>query len=146
MTRVNRSALSALNYMSDKPENKRIPYNNSLTGSSKHLRRNMTREEKHLWYDFLKNLPFTVKRQRIIGSFIVDFYIPGKKLAIEIDGRGHNIPDKKESDKKRDELLKSAGIRVLRFSNSAVANNFVCVTQTILHELENMSDADNSIT
>ena len=63
-----------------------MPYNydKSLTGNSKALRKTMTPEEKHLWYDFLKLLPITVNRQKTIGSYIVDFYIHSKKLVIEL--------------------------------------------------------------
>ena len=52
----------------------------------------MTKQEKHLWYDFLKKLPITVNRQRNIGNYIVDFFIPSAKLVIEIDGAQHDMP------------------------------------------------------
>ena len=61
-------------------------YNKNLVSNAKKLRKNMTPEEKHLWYDFLKRLPITVNRQKNIGNFIVDFFIAEKRIVIEIDG------------------------------------------------------------
>ena len=55
--------------------------NSNLTGNAKALRKNMTKEERHLWYDFLKTLPVTVNRQKVIGKYIVDFYMPIKRKA-----------------------------------------------------------------
>ncbi len=48
--------------------------NSKLTKYSQKLRRNMTKEERHLWYDFLKTLPFTIQRQKTFGNYILDFY------------------------------------------------------------------------
>ena len=63
------------------------PYrNDKLTANAQQLRKNMTPEERHLWYDFLKSLPVPIKRQKIIGHYIVDFYCPAEKLVIELDG------------------------------------------------------------
>ena len=62
---------------------------NPLRKNARTLRKEMTRQERHLWYDFLKNLPQTVHRQKMIGNFIVDFYIPSCKLVIELDGAKH---------------------------------------------------------
>ena len=61
-------------------------YNRKLVANAQKLRKNMTPEEKHLWYDFLKKLPVTVNRQKNIGNYIVDFYIPSARLVIELDG------------------------------------------------------------
>ena len=63
--------------------------NPNLTNLSQNLRKNMTKEEKHLWYDFLKNLPITVNRQKVIGNYIVDFYCAKANIAIELDGSQH---------------------------------------------------------
>ena len=67
----------------------KITQDKILTQNSQELRRNMTKEEKHLWYDFLKKLPITVNRQRKMGSYIADFYIAKCKLVIELDGSQH---------------------------------------------------------
>ena len=56
-------------------------YNPKLTGLAKNLRKNMTKEERHLWYDFLKGLPMMVHRQKAIGNYIVDFYVAKRKVA-----------------------------------------------------------------
>ena len=96
----------------------------------------MTPEEIHLWLDFLKNLPFTVKRQACIENYIVDFYIAKKKIAIEIDGVQHTLPKNREADRKRDEALNKLGITVLRYRNEDINNHFVMVCENILEKLE----------
>ncbi len=103
--------------------------NPNLTGNSKSLRKNMTKEEKHLWYDFLRKLDITVNRQKVIGNYIVDFCISSAKLVIELDGSQHYDPDSKEYDKQRDDFLRSQGYTVLRFLNRDVNYNFegVCL-------------------
>ena len=98
--------------------------NPDLTGNSKSLRKNMTKEEKHLWYDFLKKLDVTVNRQKVIGNYIVDFCISSANLVIELDGSQHYEPDNKEYDRQRDDFLRSQGYTVLRFLNRDVNKNF----------------------
>ena len=118
-----------------------IPYNKSLVKNAQELRKNMTPEESHIWYDFLKLLPYTVKRQHNIDNFIVDFYIPKKKIVIEIDGIQHNSNEHKEYDARRDEILSAWGITVLRYSNQSVNTNFIAVAKDILTHLDlNFSD------
>ena len=95
----------------------------------------MTPEEKHLWYDFLKYLPCTVKRQHNIDNYIVDFYIPQKKIVIEIDGIQHNTIEHKDADVKRDDVLAEWGITVLRYSNESVNKSFTRVVTDILNKL-----------
>ena len=84
----------------------------------------MTKEEKHLWYDFLKQLPVTVKRQEIFGRYIADFYIPKAKLIIELDGSQHYSEEGKEADRIRDRDFQRIGIKVLRYSNKQLHENF----------------------
>ena len=105
-------------------EEEMYPYNNDLTKFAKELRKNMTREEKHLWYDFLKLLPMTVKRQYVVGCYILDFFIPNVNIAIELDGSQHYEPDAKKDDEQRDRLLASFGIKVIRYTNVQINNNF----------------------
>ena len=112
-----------------------IPYNKDLVPNAQALRKDMTREEKHLWYDFLKRLPFTVKRQHNIENYIVDFYIAKKKIVIEIDGRQHTAPEHKKTDEIRDSVLKSWNITVLRYSNDDIRKNFNAVADDILKNL-----------
>lgn len=109
-----------------------IDYKKPLKASAQALRREMTPEEKRLWYDFLKKLPITVNRQKIIGCFIVDFYIASKKLVIEVDGRQHFTTEHAESDRARDGELSSRGIRVFRCTNEEIKTNFKQVCDRIL--------------
>ena len=95
----------------------------------------MTPEEKHLWYDFLKLLPITVRRQHNIENYIVDFYIAEKKIVIEVDGIQHQAEENKESDEKRDADLSLWGIKVLRYSNESINKNFTAVASDILKHL-----------
>jgi very-short-patch-repair endonuclease len=111
-------------------------YNKDLVHNAQELRRNMTREEKHLWYDFLKKLPFTVHRQKNIGDYIVDFYIPSKSTVIEIDGLQHRIPEISEKDLMRQHYLESLGLKVLRFNNSDINNRFKDVCASITNKLD----------
>ena len=112
-----------------------IPYNKKFVSIAKTLRKNMTPEEKHLWYDLLKRLPFNVRRQHNIENYIVDFYIAEKKIVIEIDGIQHSAPDHKESDKQRDIALSAWNITVLRYSNDNIRNHFNAVAEDILKKL-----------
>ena len=73
-------------------------HNTKLTSNAKNLRKNMTKEERHLWYDFLRSLPVMVHRQKVIGSYIVDFYIAEAKLVIELDGSQHYEPNGQRTD------------------------------------------------
>ena len=113
-----------------------IPYNKKLVSNARTLRKNMTSEEKHLYYDFLKFLPYTVKRQHNIENYIVDFYIAEKKIVIEVDGRQHSCPQNVEADVKRDEALAIWGIKVLRYSNESVRKYFNDVAEDILKNLD----------
>ena len=110
-------------------------YYKKLVSNAQELRRNMTAEERHIWYDFLKKLPVQVKRQKNIGNYILDFYIPIAKLAIEIDGRQHKLPKHFEEDRIRDESLKKIGITVIRYTNDDIRNRFQTVAKDILNRL-----------
>ncbi len=110
--------------------------NKNLTGNAKALRKNMTKEEKHLWYDFLKTLPVTVNRQKVIGSYIVDFYIASAKLVIELDGSQHFEQAGEKRDAERDTYLSRLGIQVFRYSNLELNQNFEGVCEEILNNLE----------
>ncbi len=113
--------------------------NSKLTGNAKSLRKNMTREERHLWYDFLKTLSITVNRQKVIGNYIVDFYIASAKIVIELDGSQHYEDDGIENDTKRDAFLNDLGIKVLRYSNSDVNQRFESVCEDILNNINTSS-------
>ena len=101
-----------------------IAHNKKLIKNAQTLRKNMTDEEKHLWYDFLKKLPFTVNRQKNIGNYIVDFYIDSKGIVIELDGSQHLSEEHEISDKKRDAELNKLGLRVIRYTNDDIKKHF----------------------
>ena len=111
-------------------------YNKKYVSLARKLRKEMTPEEKHLWYDFLKKLPLTVNRQKNIGEFIVDFYIASKNIVIEIDGIQHESIEHNEKDKQRDFDFFRLGIKVLRYTNKSINNNFNEVCEDILTHLE----------
>ena len=110
-------------------------YNQDLVKNAQTLRKNMTPEEKHLWYDFLRNLPVTVNRQKNIGNYIVDFYVAKAKVAIELDGSQHGEPENRDADEKRDQELSKLGITVLRYSNKEIKQKFGAVCDDIIANL-----------
>lgn len=110
-----------------------LPYNPDLVPRAKELRKNMTRAEQKLWFNYLKDFQFRVHRQRPIDNFIVDFYCAVLKLVIEIDGDSHFTEDEKIYDQARTEKFAQYGLRVVRFTNQDVLNNFAAVCQQIQH-------------
>lgn len=96
------------------------------------LRRNMTKEEKRLWYDFLKRLPIGVNRQKQLGGFIVDFFIPSAMIVIELDGSQHYAEEGRAADAERDRKLNEMGFTVLRYSNRDVNRTFEGVCNDIM--------------
>ncbi len=111
-----------------------LKYNKKLIPRARELRRNMTRQEKHLWYDFLSSFPVRFQRQKTIDNFIVDFYCHKAKLVVELDGSQHYTEDGLEYDNARTAVLNAYGLRVLRFSNHDVDTNFQGVCALIAHE------------
>ena len=96
----------------------------------------MTKQERHLWYDFLKTLPITIHRQKVIGNFVVDFYCAEAKLVIELDGSQHYEGKGKEQDTARDKFLNGLGLKILRYSNRDVNENFSGVCEDILNHIK----------
>ena len=113
--------------------------NSKLTPNAKTLRKNMTKEERHLWYDFLKTLDITFNRQKVIGNYIVDFYCAKAKIVIELDGSQHYEDKGLQTDQKRDNYLNSLGITVLRYSNLDINKNFRGVCLDILNHISTSS-------
>ena len=99
-------------------------HNPFLVPYAKELRKNMTKAERHLWYDFLKTHPVRFLRQKIIGKYIVDFYSAELQLIIELDGSQHYEETGKQQDAKRDEYLRSYGLEILRIPNNEINKNF----------------------
>lgn len=102
-----------------------------LRQRSQELRKNMTKEERHLWYDFLKTYPVQFKRQYSIGPYFADFYCYKAKIIVELDGSQHCEPKAMEYDRKRTAYLQKQGFLVLRFSNVDVITQFRAVCETI---------------
>ena len=80
-------------------------YNKKIVPIAKILRKNMTKEEKHLWYDFLRDHKVKFTRQKVLGKYIADFYSADAKLVIELDGSGHYTKEGKEYDEIRTSFL-----------------------------------------
>ena len=102
------------------------PFNSNLKSKAKGLRKNQTPAEKKLWFEFLRIHPkHKFLRQKPIGNYIVDFYCADQKLVIEIDGDSHFTGEGVKKDLKRDYFLENENsIKVIRFTNAEVVNNF----------------------
>ena len=99
-------------------------HNKKIVPTAKMLRKNMTKEEKRPWHDFLRTYPNRFTRQKIIGNYIVDFYCASAKLVIELDGSGHYTKEGIEYDKQRTAFLEEYGLQVLRIPNTEINKNF----------------------
>ena len=106
-----------------------------LKKNAKHLRREMTPQERRLWFDFLKSLDVTVRRQMVFGHYIVDFYIAAAKLVIELDGSQHYEQGGMAYDSERDNYLNNRGLKVIRYANSDIDGNFDGVCEDILQQI-----------
>ena len=95
-------------------------YNRNTVQNAKILRKNMTKEERHLWYDYLRNYPIKFSRQKVLGKYIADFYSAEAKIIIELDGSQHYDEEIKEKDMIRTEYLKKYGLKVVRIPNIEV--------------------------
>ena len=109
--------------------------NPELTPNARNLRKNMTKQERKLWYRFLNTLELRFRRQKVIGQYIVDFYCAEKKLAIELDGSQHFETKNIEKDAERTKFLNDKGIVVLRYTNLQVDKNFKSVCEDIYTHL-----------
>ena len=109
----------------------KIPKNNNLLKNAKALRREMTPQERKLWYLFLKTYPVKIYKQRIIGSYIVDFYCAKAKIVIEIDGSQHYEEQGQSYDTERSAYFESLGLRVIRYSNADINARFDRVCEDI---------------
>ena len=105
--------------------------NNKLTNNARDLRKQMTKEEAKLWFQFLRLYRPRFHRQYVIGDYIADFYCHQAKLVVELDGSQHCTPEKMEYDQKRTEYLQSQGVTVMRLSNLDVMRQFQSVCEAI---------------
>ncbi len=108
-----------------------MQHNHKLTSRAQRLRSNMTKEERRLWYEYLRNYPHRFRRQVTCGRYILDFYCASAKLAVELDGSQHYMPEGQARDMERSAYLEGQGIQVLRFSNTDVLQNLNGVCQSI---------------
>lgn len=118
-----------------------IPKNNKLLPNARSLRREMTPQERHLWYDFLREYPVKFYKQRIIGPFIVDFYCASAKLVIELDGSQHYEEQGQSYDAERTAYLEALGLKVLRFSNADINSRFKSVCEAIHNAIHGENEA-----
>ena len=106
-------------------------HNKNLVSNARELRKNMTKEEKHLWYDFLRTYPIRFLKQKVLGKYIADFYCAEAKLVVELDGSEHYTPEAKIYDATRTEFLEQYDILVVRILNIDVNYNFYGVCEYI---------------
>ena len=106
-------------------------HNKQLIPLAKQLRKEMTKEERHLWYDFLRTYPVRFSRQKVLGKYIADFYSAEAKLVVELDGSQHYEDRNIEKDAERTAFLEAYGLRVIRIPNNEVSRNFRGVCEYI---------------
>ncbi len=106
-------------------------HNKSIVNNAKNLRKNMTKEERHLWYDFLRTYNIKFLRQKVLGKYIVDFYCAKAKLVIELDGSQHYDEEGIKKDKERTEYLEQYGVKIIRIPNNYINQNFNGVCEYI---------------
>jgi len=111
-------------------------HNKNLVPNARELRKNMTKEERHLWYDFLRHHPARFSRQKILGYYIVDFYSANAQLVIELDGSQHYEPENKAADSQRTRFLEQYGLTILRIANIDVNQHFDAVCAFINSVIE----------
>ena len=106
-------------------------HNKQLVPLAKQLRKEMTKEERHLWYDFLRTHPVCFSRQKVLGKYIADFYSAEAKLVIELDGSQHYEPDEMQKDAERTAFLEWYGLTIIRIPNNEINRNFRGVCEYI---------------
>ena len=106
-------------------------HNKNLVPNARQLRKNMTKEERHLWYDFLRTYTVRFTKQKVIGKYIADFYCAKANLVIELDGSQHFEQEQLENDEMRTKYLEKFGLLVVRIPNNEIANNFKGVCEHI---------------
>ena len=117
-------------------------HNKQLVPYAKQLRREMTKEERHLWYDFLRTYPVRFSRQKVLEKYIADFYSAEAKLIIELDGSQHYENANSEKDRERTVFLEGYGLKVIRIPNNEISGNFrgVCeyIDSVVRHSLSQL--------
>ena len=103
------------------------PQNKANIAKARDLRKNMTPQERRLWYEFLREYPVRFQRQKVFGPFILDFYCPKCKLVVEIDGSQHYFEEGQEKDEARTAYLEQYGLTVIRVANNEITTNLAGV-------------------
>ena len=111
-------------------------HNPQLVSFAKELRKDMTKEERKLWYEFLRSYPVRFTRQKVLGRYIADFYCAQAGIVIELDGSQHYETAGRMADAQRDADLRTQGLTVLRYSNADVNYRFEEVCQDIWNHLQ----------
>ena len=106
-------------------------HNKKIVPTARMLRKNTTKEERHLWYDFLRDYPIRFLRQKILGNYIVDFYCAKAKLVIELDGSVHYTESGQQYDEERSSFLEGYGLTIVRIPNTEIHDNFQGVCEYI---------------
>ena len=106
-------------------------HNKQLVPFARQLRKEMTKEERHLWYDFLRTHPVRFSRQKVLGKFIADFYSAEAKLVIELDGSQHYENSNVVKDAERSAFLEGYGLTIVRIPNNEITRNFRGVCEYI---------------
>ena len=121
-------------------------YNGDLKIIARDLHKRMTKQERHLWYDFLKSYEYQFYRQRIIDRFIADFYCPAAKLVVELDGGQHYTEKKMLDDEHRSLIINQYGIHVVRIPNNEIDNNFYSVCTYLDSVIKKRIKGNSSVT
>ena len=114
----------------------RPKHNKQLVLLARQLRKEMTKEERHLWYDFLREYPVRFSRQKVLGNYIVDFYSAEARLVIELDGSQHYESEKIKIDLERTKFLEGYGLKIIRIPNNELSINFRGVCEYIDAEVK----------
>ena len=116
-----------------------LPYNRKNISRAKELRKGMTRHERKLWYDYLRNYPIRFQRQKAIGNYIVDFYCAKIGLVIELDGGGHYTTEQEAKDRLRTKDLEGMKLTIVRIGNLDIDRNFSGVCEAIDAAVKDLS-------
>ena len=112
-----------------------MQYDSRLIPLARKLRKEATRQEQHLWYDFLRRYPVKFRRQRPVKGYIADFCCHSALLVIEIDGGQHFTEEGRKYDAWRTRRLRHWGFEIVRYSNKEVKENYPGVCQDIINRV-----------
>ena len=114
----------------------KYPRNEKNLTNARLQRKNMSPQERKLWYEFLRYCEPRFRRQELIGSYIADFFCYDANLGVEVDGSQHFLPEQRDYDNARTAYFRSLGIKVMRVDNGQVNRNFNGVCEGIMLALQ----------